>query len=66
MINGYNPLALLEQAITKGSDARQDHEALKLASALRIILTELAERLVKELEDQTELDTAVNYILQHD
>jgi hypothetical protein len=29
LINGYNPLALLEQAITKGSDARHDNEALK-------------------------------------
>ena len=66
LINGYNPLALLEQAITKGSDARHDNEALKLATAIRIILTELAERLVRVLEDQTDLDTAVNYILQHD
>ncbi len=66
LINGYNPLALLEQAITKGSDARHDNEALKLATSIRIIITELAERLVRALEDQTDLDKAVNYILQHE
>ncbi|MCK4986556.1 MAG: hypothetical protein KAS40_13595 [Desulfobacterales bacterium] len=66
LINGYNPLALLEQAIAKGSDAQHDNEALKLATAIRIILTELAERLIRALEDQTDLDTAVDFILQHD
>ena len=66
LINGYNPLALLEQAMAKGADARDDIEALKLATAIRIILTELAERLVRVLEDQTDLDTAVNYILSHE
>jgi coproporphyrinogen III oxidase-like Fe-S oxidoreductase len=66
LINGYNPLALLEQAITKGSYVQKDNDALLLATAIRKILTELAERLVKALEDQTDLDEAVNYILQHD
>jgi hypothetical protein len=66
LINGYNPLALLEQAITKGEDIQNDNEALQLATAIRIILTELAERLVRVLEDQTNLDTAVNYILSHE
>ena len=66
LINGYNPFALLEQAITKGEDVQDDNEALQLAAAIRIILTELAERLVRVLEDQTNLDTAVNYILQHE
>ena len=66
LINGYNPFALLEQAITKGEDVQTDNEALQLATAIRIILTELAERLVRVLEDQTNLDTAVNYILSHE
>jgi hypothetical protein len=66
LINGYNPLALLDQAISKGSYVDNDTDALKLATALRKILSELAERVVRALEDQTELDAAVNYILQHD
>jgi hypothetical protein len=65
LINGYNPLALLEQAMTKGSYVQKDSDALKLATAIRKILTELAERLVRALEDQTDVDEAVNYILQH-
>ncbi len=66
LINGYNPLALLEQALTKGSYAEKDHDALRLAAAIRKILTELAERMARALEDQTDLDEAVNTILQHD
>lgn len=66
LINGYNPLALLDQAISKGSYAHNDTDALKLATALRRILSELAERVVRALEDQTDLDEAVNFILQHD
>lgn len=66
LINGYNPLALLDQAISKGSYVNNDTDALKLAAALRKILSELAERVARALEDQTALDEAVNYILQHD
>jgi coproporphyrinogen III oxidase-like Fe-S oxidoreductase len=66
LINDYNPLALLDQAMTKGADVQTDSDALRLATAIRKILTELAERLVRALEDQADLDEAVNYILQHD
>jgi hypothetical protein len=66
LINDYNPLALLEQAMTKGSAVQKDSDALKLATAIRKILTELAERVVRALEDQADLDEAVDYILQHD
>lgn len=66
LINDYNPLALLEQAMTKGLSVQKDSDALKLATSIRKILTELAERVVRALEDQADLDEAVNYILQHD
>jgi hypothetical protein len=66
LINDYNPLALLDQAMTKGTYVEKDSDALKLATAIRKILTELAERVVKALEDQVDLDEAVDYILQHD
>ena len=66
LINDYNPLALLDQAMTKGTYVQRDSDALKLAAAIRKILTELAERVVKALEDQADLDEAVDYILQYD
>lgn len=66
LMNGYNPLALLEQALTKGSAVEEDHDALRLATAIRKILSELAERTANALEDPTDLDEAVNTILQHD
>ena len=66
LISGYNPLALLDQAITKGVYVQHDSDALKLATALRRILSELAERVVRMLEDQTDLDEAVNFILKYE
>jgi hypothetical protein len=66
LINDYNPLALLEQAMTKGAYVQRDSDALKLATAIRKILTELSERVVRALEDQADLDEAVNFILQQD
>jgi hypothetical protein len=56
---------LLERALSRGSSVENDHEALQLAAAIREILTELAERLAKALEDQTDLEEAINYILQN-
>ena len=66
LINGYNPLALLDQAISKGFYVDNDSDALKLATALRRILSELAERVVRALADQTELDEAVNFVLKYE
>ena len=66
LINGYNPLALLDQAISKGIYVQHDSDALKLATALRRILSELAERVVRALEDQTDLDEAVDFILKYE
>jgi hypothetical protein len=57
---------LLEQALDKAASVQKDNNALKLAIAIRKILTELAERLITALQDQTELDEAVNFILQHE
>ena len=66
LIGGYNPLALLDQAISKGIYVQNDADALKLATALRRILSELAERVVRALEDKTDLDEAVNFILKYE
>ena len=66
LINGYNPLALLEQALTKGLTVERDHDALRLATAIRKILTELADGMARALKDQTDLEEAVNTILQYD
>jgi hypothetical protein len=66
LINDYNPLALLEQALSKGSSMEKDHDALRLAAAIRKILTELSELMARALEDQTDLEEAVSTILQQD
>jgi hypothetical protein len=66
VIKAHNPLALLERALSRGASVENDHEALQLAAAIRKILTELAERLARVLEDQTGLEEAVNTILQYD
>ena len=66
LIGGYNPLALMDQAISKGIYVQNDADALKLATALRRILSELAERVVRAREDKTDMDEAVNFILKYE
>jgi len=64
LINGHNPLTLLHKALSKGLHAQSDKECLQLATSIRAILTELAERLGQALKEQAELDDAVKNLLK--
>ena len=44
-------------------NARTDEDALKFAASIRIILTEFAERVAQVLEDKSEVDSALNFLL---
>jgi hypothetical protein len=50
LINGHNPLTLLHKALSEGLHAQSDQECLQLATSIRTILTELAERLGQALK----------------
>jgi hypothetical protein len=60
LINGHNPLTLLHSALSEGVHSQSDSDCLELAQSIRVVLTELAERLGQALKDEAELSNAVN------
>lgn len=63
LINGRNPLTLLHSALSEGLHVQSDEECMVLATSIRIVLTELAERLGQALKDEAELNAAVSRLL---
>ncbi|MEO9167323.1 MAG: hypothetical protein ABI230_02865 [Aestuariivirga sp.] len=63
LINGHNPLTLLHSALSSGIHAKSDAECLELANDIRIVLSELANRLGQALSDKKELHDAVNRLV---
>jgi len=62
-IEGQNPLTLLHNALSKGLHAQSDEECLVLAKNIRVVLTELAERIARLKEDHSELKQAVSSLI---
>jgi hypothetical protein len=63
LINGHNPLTLLHSALSGGVHEHTDEECLDLAHDVRVVLTELADRLGQALKDEAELNTAVSRLM---
>jgi len=64
LINGHNPLTLLHSALSDGIHAKTDEECLELATSIRLVLIELADRIATALKDEAELRTAVTKLLK--
>jgi hypothetical protein len=64
LINSHNPLTLLHSALSEGLHDKTDEECLQLATSIRIVLTELAERISQALKDEATLRQAVSHLLQ--
>ena len=63
MIDGHNPLMLLHGALSEGIHAQTDEGCLEIATSIRVVLTELADRISTALKDDAELKTAVSRLL---
>lgn len=63
LIDGHNPLTLLHTALSEGLHAQTDEECLEIAQEIRILLTELAERISQALKEEAELKQAVTRLL---
>jgi hypothetical protein len=64
LIDGqHSPLTLLHDALSQGLHADTDEECLAIAQAIRVVLTELAERISDALKKKAELTTAVARLL---
>lgn len=64
LINGHNPLTLLHSALSEGLHAQTDEQCLELATSIRVVLTDLVERIANAVKDENELNTAVNRLLK--
>ena len=62
-IRGQNPLTLLYAALSEGIHDEPDEYCLELAGSIRVVLTELAERIGLALKDEQELNDAVTRLL---
>ena len=58
-ISGHNPLTLLHSALSKGLHNKSDEECLVAAHAIRVVLTEMANRMSEILKETAELHQAV-------
>jgi hypothetical protein len=63
LIDGQNPLTLLHTALSEGLHAQTDEECLELATDIRIVMTELADRISSALKDEAELKQSVSRLL---
>jgi hypothetical protein len=64
LIDGHNPLRLLHSALSRGLHEEDDAKCLELAQSIRVVLTELADRIGTILKEEAELKAAVSKILQ--
>lgn len=65
LINGHSPLLLLHSALSEGVHALSDEQCLELASSVRIVLSELSERLSQALKDEAELSKALGTLMNY-
>ena len=63
LIDGHNPLTLLHSALSEGLHAHTDEQCLELATSIRVVLTELAERISTALKEEAPLKSAVSRLL---
>lgn len=66
LINGHNPLLLLHTALSDGLHERTDEHCLEIATSVRVVLAELAERLSQALKDEAELARALARLMGAD
>ena len=65
-IDGHNPLTLLHSALSEGLHAQTDDECLELATSIRVLLSELCDRISTALKDHAELQSALSRLLKRD
>lgn len=63
LISGHNPLLLLHSALSAGLHAGTDDECLQAAQDIRLVLTELIERLSQIKKDDAALNSAVQRLI---
>ena len=65
-IDGHSALTLLHSALSEGLHAQTDDECLELATSIRVLLSELCDRISTALKDHAELQSALSRLLNRD
>jgi hypothetical protein len=63
LINGQNPLLALHGALSIGLHSDIDDECLRLAHAVRLVLTDLVEKMSFLRQEKRELHSAVQHLI---
>lgn len=63
LISGHNPLNLLHKALSEGIHSNSENDCLELATSIRTVLSELADRISHIIKDKNEINTAVAKLL---
>ena len=63
MTDGHNPLTVLHRPLSDGLQDRTDKECLEIAQEIRLVLTELAERISNALREEVELSKAIKRLM---
>jgi hypothetical protein len=63
LINGHNPLIALHGALSVGLHSESDKECLEAAHAVRLVLTDLIEKMALLRQDNKQLHDAVKFLL---
>jgi hypothetical protein len=64
LINGHNPLLALHGALSVGLHDESDAECLEAAQAVRLVLTDMVERIALLKQDNRQLNNAVQLLLK--
>jgi hypothetical protein len=64
LINGHNPLTLLNSALSEGLHDQTHERCLQIAHDIRIVLGDLSERLAQALKDERELNEALSRLMR--
>jgi hypothetical protein len=64
LIKGHNPLTLIHNALSAGLHAHSDENCLELATTIRLVMIDFAEKLAIFRKTQSDLDNAVLKLLQ--
>lgn len=65
LINGqHNPITLLHSALSEGLHEHTDEECLELAKHIRVVLTDMADKVAQALQNISELDAAVSRLMK--
>jgi hypothetical protein len=63
LFSNHNPLSLLHDALSDGLHEFTDEECLEHATTIRLVLTELSERITTTLKENAELESAVGRLI---